>query len=93
MPVHLSIKNVPDDIAEQLRRRAAANRRSLQRELLRILETAVGRRTRADAAAPPSELAEQDAISIAELDALSRRLFPRETESSVAYLRQQRDSR
>lgn len=38
MPVTLTVKQVPDVLAEQLRRRAAQNRRSLQRELLLILE-------------------------------------------------------
>jgi plasmid stability protein len=41
MPVSLSIKNVPDDIASGLRARAARNHRSLQGELLAILEEAV----------------------------------------------------
>jgi plasmid stability protein len=41
MPVSLSIKNVPDEIAEGLRARAARNHRSLQGELLAILEEAV----------------------------------------------------
>jgi antitoxin FitA len=41
MPVSLSIKNVPDDIAKGLKARAARNRRSLQGELLVILEEAV----------------------------------------------------
>ena len=41
MPVNLSIKNVPDDIAERLRRRAARHHRSLQGELLSILEDSV----------------------------------------------------
>lgn len=40
MAVNLSIKNVPDDIAEQVRRRAARNHRSLQGELMAILEDA-----------------------------------------------------
>ncbi len=46
MTVNLSIKNVPDELAERLRRRAAARHRSLQGELLSILEEAVaeGRR-------------------------------------------------
>ena len=38
MPVNLSIKHVPEHIAEQLRRRATRNHRSLQGELLAILE-------------------------------------------------------
>ena len=41
MPVNLSIKNVPDDIAEKLRKRARASHRSLQGELMVILEEAV----------------------------------------------------
>ena len=39
--VNLSIKNVPEDIVEPLRRRARRNHRSLQGELLVILEQAV----------------------------------------------------
>jgi plasmid stability protein len=41
MPVNLSIKNVPDDVARGLRYRAALNQRSLQEELLEILKRAV----------------------------------------------------
>lgn len=41
MPVDLSIKKVPDDVAERLRARARHNHRSLQGELLSILEEAV----------------------------------------------------
>jgi plasmid stability protein len=41
MALSLSIKNVSDDVAEALRQRAARNHRSLQGELLHILETAV----------------------------------------------------
>ena len=37
----LSIKNVSEDVADALRERAARNHRSLQGELLHILETAV----------------------------------------------------
>lgn len=44
MPVKLSVKNVPDALADQLRARAVRNRRSLQRELLSILEAAVDER-------------------------------------------------
>ncbi|MHC4858883.1 MAG: FitA-like ribbon-helix-helix domain-containing protein, partial [Planctomycetota bacterium] len=36
-----SIKNVPNDLAEKLRRRAARAHRSLQGELVAILEAAV----------------------------------------------------
>ena len=42
MPVNLSVKNVPDDLAERLRKRAQRHHRSLQGELLVILEEATG---------------------------------------------------
>jgi len=44
MPVNLSIKKVPDEIAETLRRRAAGHHRSLQGELMAILEENLGRK-------------------------------------------------
>jgi plasmid stability protein len=40
MPVNLSIKNAPDHVVERLRQRAKRHRRSLERELLAIIETA-----------------------------------------------------
>jgi len=66
MAVNLSIKNVPDEVAERLRDRAARHHRSLQGELLAIVEAAVGhgerlsleelaRRVRARRARTPSE--------------------------------------
>lgn len=53
MPVSLSIKNVPDEIAEGLRARASRNHRSLQGELLAILE---------DAVSPNGRLSAQDIL-------------------------------
>jgi plasmid stability protein len=41
MSVSLSIKDVPDDLAQALRERAERNHRSLQGELLHILESTV----------------------------------------------------
>ena len=41
MPVSLSIKAVPDALVERLRHRAAGNHRSLQRELMAIVEAAL----------------------------------------------------
>ncbi len=41
MPVNLSIKNVPDELVEKLRERAKRHHRSLQKELLAILEEAL----------------------------------------------------
>jgi plasmid stability protein len=43
MPVNLSIKNVPDEIAQKIKRRAAKNHRSLQGELMSIIEAAVAK--------------------------------------------------
>jgi antitoxin FitA len=39
--VNLSIKNAPDEVVQRLRERAARHRRSLQGELLAIIEAAV----------------------------------------------------
>jgi plasmid stability protein len=41
MAVSLSIKDVPDDLARALRQRALKNHRSIQGELMHILETTV----------------------------------------------------
>ncbi len=41
MAVNLSIKNAPDDIVQSLRERASRNHRSLQGELMAIIEDAV----------------------------------------------------
>lgn len=42
MPVDFSVKRVPDAVARRLRERAERHHRSLQRELLCILEAAAG---------------------------------------------------
>ena len=41
MAVNLSIKNAPDEVVRRLRERAARHHRSLQGELLAIIEAAV----------------------------------------------------
>lgn len=41
MPINLSIKNVPDELVQRLRTRAMRNHRSLQGELMAIIEQAV----------------------------------------------------
>lgn len=46
MPVTLSIKNVPDDLAKELRERAVRHHRSIQGELMSILETTVRQNNR-----------------------------------------------
>jgi plasmid stability protein len=42
MPVSLSIKNVPAALVKRLKERAARHHRSLQGELMAVLEQAVG---------------------------------------------------
>lgn len=49
MGVSLSIKDVPEALAERLRRRAEANHRSLQGELMAIIERAAAEPTAAAA--------------------------------------------
>ena len=90
MAVNLSVKNVPDELAELLRRRAATNNRSLQRELMSILETAVGRGTAAERSATKTR---RNSLTIEELIERSRKLFPQGTESSVEFIRRMRERR
>lgn len=40
MPVNLSVKNAPDDVVQRLRERAERHHRSLQGELMAIIEAA-----------------------------------------------------
>ncbi|MHB0981413.1 MAG: FitA-like ribbon-helix-helix domain-containing protein [Thermoleophilia bacterium] len=78
MPVSLSIKNVPDAVAAKLRTRAQGHRRSLQGELLAIIEEAVE---------APSEL------TPAELRAYVDSLGLRTEDDSVSIIRADRDER
>jgi plasmid stability protein len=76
MPVNLSIKDVPDDVVARLRERAALNHRSLQGELLTILETALA-------------LGRQKDVS--EIVAEVRRLGIKPTGDATAIIRADRD--
>ena len=76
MPINLSIKNAPDDLVARLRRRAERRHRSLQGELLAILEEAVG--------------SERD-LSPAELLAEVRRLGLQTPADSAGIIRADRD--
>ena len=42
MPISVSVKNVPDEVMEKLRQRAKRHHRSIQGELMAILEEATG---------------------------------------------------
>ncbi len=52
MPVNLSIKNAPDNVVQRLRERAERHHRSLQGELMAIIEAAV----REERPATPAEV-------------------------------------
>ena len=68
MPVNLSVKNVSEALAAKLRARAARNHRSLQGELMAILEAAAGDpqsgRTNTPGAAYDASLANRAADSL-----------------------------
>lgn len=105
MGVNLSIKGVPDTVAAALRARAAGNHRSLQRELMAIVEIAA---TRPDAFAGQAAITRADGDRgrsrivdaatqprpIEEITAELRRLFPRPRDrgpSSAEIVRRMRD--
>jgi plasmid stability protein len=79
VPVSLSIKHVPDDVVDRLRERAVHNKRSLQCELLDIVETAAGR---------------PGTMTIDELyERAKRRKLPKGGPRSVDIIRKMRDAR
>jgi plasmid stability protein len=61
VPVNLSIKNVPDEIAAQIKSRAAKNHRSLQGELMAIIEAAVAKN---ETMTPPELLREIRSLNL-----------------------------
>jgi plasmid stability protein len=79
MPVNLSIENVPDEVVERLSRRAARNRRSLQDELLAIIEDAAG--------------VEQRPNGVAEVLAEVRKMGLKTPREAAAIIRIHRDRR
>ena len=78
MPVNLSVKNVPDHVAEKLRLRAKTTNRSLQGELLVLLHDAVSASTK---------LSPQELLQVVRSSGLRT---PRE---AVAAIRAARDAR
>ncbi|HEY5635082.1 MAG TPA: hypothetical protein VIT02_15110 [Burkholderiaceae bacterium] len=90
MPVNLSIKNVPDALADKLRANALRNHRSLQKELLSVLERAAGLH---DVSFAGARATPQGRLSIEEVARRARERFPDGTPSSVQFIREQRDSR
>ena len=79
MPVNLSIKNAPDEIVEKLRKRARRNHRSMQGELMSILEEAVA--------------SSQRILTIEELAAEVDALGLKTPSESVQMVREDRDGR
>jgi plasmid stability protein len=79
MPVNLSIKNAPDDVVQRLRVRAAQHHRSLQGEVLAILEEAVKPARRR--------------LTVEDILAENRRRGLRTPSESAAIIRADRDSR
>ena len=77
MPMNLSIKNAPNEVVHRLRRRAERHHRSLQGELLAIIEAAA----REDRPATPADI-------LAEV----RRLDVHTPSESVALVRADRDA-
>ena len=78
MAVNLSIKNVPEDVARKLRARAARHRRSLQGELMNILEESI---------------AGADRLGVDEVVSLTHKLGVRTKSESAAMIRADRDAR
>ncbi len=66
MPVSLSIKAVPDVLVDRLRRRAEGNHRSLQRELMAIVEAAVLPQPQVAPAKPELALPASSALTLSE---------------------------
>jgi plasmid stability protein len=94
MPVSFSIKNVPDDLADALRRRAEQNHRSLQGELMVILQASM----QADEPAPTAareHAAAYGAEALAERATTSggRRRDVWGPSESAVMIRQMRDGR
>jgi plasmid stability protein len=98
---HLSIKDVPDEWAEALRQRAARNHRSLQGELMALLEQAVNepavRPASGRAAMPPGPAhVRRGWKTIEQVSAELRARHPQPIAaqvSSLALIREDRDSR
>lgn len=98
MGVNLSIKDVPEAVAERLRQRAARNHRSLQGELMAIVEQAAAEPAADDALPAPRPGAApvrraQGWKSVQQVVEEARRRFPQGTPSSVDDIRAMRSNR
>jgi plasmid stability protein len=75
--MNLSIKNVPEDVVERLRGNAKRHHRSMQGEMLAILEEAVGPRK----------------LTLEEVRRRVRELGLRTGDDSTRWIREERDAR
>lgn len=87
---NLSIKDVPEELAEALRQRAARNHRSLQGELMFIIQQAAGN---APVQSPASHRG--GTLTIEEIVEQRRGLYPEPVPGPLAVdiIREDRDSR
>jgi antitoxin FitA len=92
MPVNLSIKNVPDEIALKLKERAERNHRSLQGELMSIVQEAASLAT-LDLRETATQEQPPKTISIREAHERMRALGVRTAGDSVEIIRKMRDER
>jgi antitoxin FitA len=101
---NLSIKDVPEAWAECLRQRAALNHRSLQGELLSIIESVVSEKTNLPESRSHEErfaVVGSEKVTVKTVEQIyaqhvskfPKPLVPRGSESSVSMIRQDRDSR
>lgn len=103
MPVSLSIKNIPDRIAETLRARATAHHRSLQGELMAILEAAASERAQSGSTMQPvpsgragQRVSSRGTVTIDQAMERLRKRCPEpipDPQGAVAIVREMRDSR
>jgi plasmid stability protein len=101
MPVTLTIKQVPERLAQKLRARAEASHRSLQGELMLILNEAVAPDRVSEPDAPAYQVkrpAKKNAphgrrLTLRELWERSRRLGPKSPDESAGIVRALRNER
>lgn len=99
MSLSLSIKDVPEAIAERLRQRAARNHRSLQGELMAIIEQAAAETPGvpgAPAVYRTAAFVQRGSKTIDEIAADARRRFPQPVTGgplALDIIRADRDSR
>jgi plasmid stability protein len=93
---NLSIKDVPEALAAALRERAARNHRSLQGELMDIIQQAVQAHAVPGGTTPPSFEGRRGTRTIEDLVKERRALFPQPVRGgplAVDIIRADRDSR